>query len=120
MKKINKDIHKVIQSSGSPAGQSDFPQFDPHFPEGLEVFTAYQIPCDDKGVDGGTWLKVLIGDDGDVYVSMQEWRDMDVKGSKPDPFPSLRCRTLQGGGRHPRVRQALLWLAQAIRLDTAE
>jgi hypothetical protein len=32
----------------------------------------------------------------------------------------VRCRTGIGGGRHSRTRQALLWLAMAIKLDNEE
>jgi hypothetical protein len=94
--------------------------FSPHWPKGLESMKAYQFQCDDKGRDGGTWLRVFIAEDGDVHVAMQEWEDMRIEGSFPSMFPSVRCRTGIGGGRHRRTRQALLWLAQAIRLDNEE
>jgi hypothetical protein len=98
---------------------ANFP-FKPHWPDGLEAMVAYEFPCDDKGRDGATWLRVVIAEDGDAHVSMQEWEDIKEEGSKPNPFPSVRCRTGIGGGRHRRTRQALLWLAQAIRLDNEE
>lgn len=94
--------------------------YRPMWPEGLEQGKFYEFPCDDKGRDGGCWLRVLVACDGDVHVSMQEWEDIRSKGSEPSPFPSVRCRTLAGGGRFLRTRQALLMLADAIRLDREE
>lgn len=108
---------------------SDFPElgergeiaaFEPEWPDGLEQLRFYEFPCDDKGRDGGSWLRVMVAGDGDVHVSMQDWEDIKREGSAPSPNPSVRCRTLAGGGRYRRTRQALLWLAQAIRLDNAE
>lgn len=90
------------------------------WPDGLEARTFYEFPCDDKGAGGGSWLRVMIAGDGDVHVSMQDWEDIKTEGTKPSPFPSVRCRSLAGGGRHSRTRKALLWLAQAIRLDSEE
>lgn len=94
--------------------------FSPHWPEGVEMNTAYEVPCDDTGRDGGSWLRVLVANDGDVHVAMQEWEDIKEDGSRPDPFPSIRIRTMPGGGRHHRTRQALLWLADAIRRDNED
>ena len=85
------------------------------WPSGLEVGEFYQVLCDDKGRNGGSWLKVLIAQDGDVHVSMQDWEE--IPEGKPTPFPSIRVRTLVGGGRNTRTRQALLNLAEAIMLD---
>jgi hypothetical protein len=93
--------------------------FEPHWPEGLRSGEHYRVSCDDKGHSGGSWLQVLIAPaDGDVYVSMQDWEN--IPKGEPDPFPSVRIRTMAGGGRNDRTRQALLWLAEAIRLDTEE
>lgn len=89
----------------------------PHWPEGLEMLRHYEFPCDDKGRDGGCWLRVMVAGDGDVHVSMQEWEDIREAGSTPNPFPSVRCRAYHGGGRFTRTRQALLLLADAIRRD---
>lgn len=91
-----------------------------HWPEGLKPRETYEILCDDKGRDGGSWLQVFVADDGDVHVSMQDWEDIRTEGTQPSPFPSIRIRTLAGGGRNARTRLALLWLARAIQLDTAE
>src|ERR1035437_8258556 len=89
--------------------------FKPNWPEELKGETSYRIPCDVKGRKGGSWLQVYVASDGDVHVSMQDWEDMP-EGS-PTPFPSVRIRTLIGGGRHVRTRQGLLWLADGIRRD---
>lgn len=94
--------------------------FEPHWPEGLETGVEYEFQCDDK-CDADrevAHLRLLISNDGDVFVSMAEWHD--IENSDPSPFPSVRCRTSVGGGRHLRTRQALLLLAQAIRLDNEE
>lgn len=92
--------------------------FEPHWPKGLKLNTSYKITCDDKGRKGASWLKVMVAEDGDVHVQMQDWEDLP--DGEPSPFPSIRIRTLSGGGRNPNVRQALLWLAEAIRLDCGE
>lgn len=94
--------------------------FEAVWPAGLKARTAYRIPCDDKGRDGGSWIQVIVADDGDVHVSAQEWEDIKKDGTKPSPFPSVRIRTWSGGGRSRRTRQALLWLAKAIELDNEE
>jgi hypothetical protein len=89
----------------------------PHWPEGLLGETVYRVPCDDKGRSGGSWLQVFVAGDGDVHVSMQDWEDIREEGSAPNPIPSIRVRTYAGGGMNTRTRQALLWLADAIRRD---
>ncbi len=91
-----------------------------NWPDGLEHRKVYEVICDDKGRDGGSFLQVFIADDGDVHVSMQDWEDIRTEGTKPSPFPSIRVRTLCGGGRNSRTRLALLWLAKAIQLDNQE
>ena len=92
--------------------------FKAHWPEGVEAGKFYRVLCDDKGRLGGSWLQVLVAMDGDVHVSMQDWEE--IPEGKPTPFPSIRVRTLAGGGKNTRTRQALLWLAEAIRLDAEE
>lgn len=94
--------------------------FKPCWPDGLQMGKIYTFPCDDKGRDGGCWLRVIVAEDGDVHLSMQEWEDIRSDGSKPMPIPSVRCRTHIGGGRFGRTRQALLWLAKAIDMDREE
>lgn len=90
----------------------------PRWPEGLELSRHYRILCDDRGRGPGSWLQVFVADDGDVHVAMQEWED--IPEGRPDPLPSIRIRTAIGGGKNHRTRQALLWLADAIRRDNEE
>jgi len=100
--------------------------FRPHWPAGLEPGETYVLPCDDNR---HACLRVTVGPDGDVWLGMEAQR-VDTQTGRPlerddpvlglDPLPSLRNRTLAGGGRHLRTHQALLWLALAIKLDNAE
>lgn len=92
----------------------------PHWPDGLVQGEVYQVDCDDKGRKGGSWLKVFVANDYDVHVTMQDWEDIDEPGTTPNPIPSIRIRTIAGGGQNIRTRQALLWLADAIRRDNEE
>jgi hypothetical protein len=91
--------------------------FKPKWPDGLEPNTAYRVLCDDKGRNGQTWLQVIIANDSDCHVMMQEWED---GYESPMVNPAIRVRTFAGGGRNLRTRQALLWLADAIRRDNEE
>jgi hypothetical protein len=101
--------------------------FRPHWPAGIKIGEVYEIPCDDDGRQLGAVLRVMLAEDGDVHVSMcsfmedprQASRDSQNLG-KMNPFPSVRIRTMVGGGRNTRTRQALLWLAEAIRLDNID
>lgn len=108
----------ALQAAALPAVPENtaFDPFEPTWPEGLGHGDQYELRCDDKGRNGGSWLRIFVANDGDVHVRMQEWEGMPE--GEPFPIPGLRCRTWQGGGRHGRTHQALLWLAQAIRLDT--
>lgn len=99
------------------AGGVEASPFDPNWPQGLEQNQTYELRCDDKGRNGGSWLRVFVANDGDVHLMMQDWEE--VPNGEPAPFPSIRCRNYFGGGRNERSHQALLWLAQAIRLDAA-
>lgn len=59
-------------------------------------------------------ISVGFGMDGDGWIEVM---------SKPDPneaHTTFRFRMDGGGGQSPRVRVALLVLAEAIRLDNAE
>lgn len=94
--------------------------FKAHWPEGLEHRKLYEFRCDDKGRGGNCWLRLIVAEDGDVHLSMMDWEDPQHPDSKPSTLPTVRCRTLVGGGRHRRTRQALLWLAKAIELDNKE
>jgi hypothetical protein len=92
------------------------PVFKPHWPEGLEPSTCYEIECDDDGQLLDATMRVMVSEDGDVWVNMSKKRDEE--GNLLDHMPGIRVRTLHGGGRNMRTRQALLWLALAIKLDT--
>lgn len=92
--------------------------FKPHWPQGVQAGELLRVACDDKGRNGGSWLSVYIANDGDVHVGMQDWEN--VPEGQPSTLPSIRVRTLYGGGRNLHTRQALLWLARAIQLDNAE
>lgn len=92
--------------------------FQPHWPEGLKQNEVYEFLCDDKGRNRGSWIRIFIANDGDVHLIMQDWED--IPDGQPSTVPSIRCRTFFGGGRHHRTHQALLMLAQAIRLDNEE
>lgn len=102
--------------------------FKPHWPEGLEQGRFYQFNCDDDGRDGEAFFRVLVAEDGDVHLCASKLIERGftdkVSGEKLRSiyhnFPSVRCRTGIGGGRHSRTRQALLWLAKAIQLDNEE
>ena len=95
--------------------------FRPNWPEGVKPMTQYIFKCDDSGPRELHQLKLTIAEDGDVWVGMHNINlDGTSSVDKTNPFPSVRCRTFAGGGRHCRTRQALLWLAKAIILDNAE
>lgn len=74
----------------------------------LSVGTLYERQHDDTdGKPDGGCIHVIVGADGDAWV----WTDT---------HQSLRFRAPLGGGRNPRVRNALLVLAEAIRLDNED
>lgn len=78
----------------------------PFWPSSLSPDVRYARVHDDcEGHrDDAQQLAVLIGRDGDVHVLLPDFR-------------SLRFREPMGGGVSPRVRNALLVLAEAIRRD---
>jgi len=94
--------------------------FRPHWPKGLEQSKLYEVKCDDNGIERDATLKLMVDNQGDVYVSMHSYRKYSPSEVKKqlDPLPAVRIRTACGGGRNRRTRQALLWLAKAIELDT--
>lgn len=100
----------------------------PHWPEGLEQGRFYQFNCDDDGRTGQAFFRVFVANDGDIHLCASKLVEPGFKdkvSGKELPslyanFPSVRCRTGIGGGRHGRTRQALLWLAKAIQLDNEE
>lgn len=88
------------------------------WPIGLKTMEPYEVLCDDTGRNGGSWLRVIVDNQGDCYPSMQQWEDFPE--GHPSTCPSIRIRTLGGGGRNMRTRLALLYLAQAMRLDALD
>lgn len=119
-KRLARQVSTVIEEHPEIVDDRGYWALNAHWPEKLEIGKFYRFLCDDKGANGSTYFQLLVAEDGDVHVSMQEWEDPRVPESRPDPFPSVRCRTFAGGGRCPRTRQALLWLAEAIRRDNEE
>ena len=101
--------------------------FKPEWPAGLEMGKSYKFLCDDKGRDGSCFISLHVANDGDVHLMASEQMEKSCVDGLGKPlraiynnFPSVRCRTGIGGGRHARTRQALLWLADAIRRDNEE
>jgi hypothetical protein len=77
---------------------------------GLQANTRYARLHDDHDGECDGWLSVTIGEDGDAWVD-----PINATGG------GLRFRMpLHGGGASPRVRTALMILAEAIRLDNEE
>lgn len=79
----------------------------------IDTKTLYRRLQDDH--DGQRWgiLSIGFGDDADA------WIEIDMNGV--DIFDrTARFRTSAGGGRSLRTRQALMILAEAIRLDNEE
>lgn len=102
---------------GKPLSSEDV--LRPQWPEGVQAGASYEVLCDDKGRKGGSWLRLMVSPaDSDVHLMMQDWED--IPNDEPEPIPCIRIRTRAGGGRNQRTRQALLWLAEAIRLDALE
>lgn len=80
------------------------------WPEGLKALTSYRRK-EDMSPDGH--LSLFVEDDGDVII--------EVVGSRVENNANfVQFCTGPGGGRSPRVKQALLDLANAIRLDNIE
>ena len=89
--RILKDIHRVIEN--------------PVWIPTLSTDVTYTRIHDDHDGTGEGQVTVSVDQMGDV------WLDVDVTRF------SLRFRTFGGGGRSLRTRNALLILAEAIRLD---
>lgn len=86
-----KSVHRVLNGT--------------FWPETLAAGQSYSIQADDQdGTTNRGWLRVTIGSNGDVAINL------DRKGCG-FRFPG------SGGGNHPRVRNAGLVMAEAIRLD---
>lgn len=93
--------------------------FEGKWPEGLKAGETYVFKCDDeeRGREDRQFSVMISDVDSDVYLMAH---DINLNCDHANPFPGIRCRTGIGGGKHYRTRQALLWLAQAIRLDNEE
>ena len=112
-------IAALLAQEGAAAPEGEGAHvFAPHWPEGLKPNDMYEVRCDDKGRNGGSWLRLVIANDCDVHLMMQDWEE--IPEGEPNPLPSLRCRNGLGGGRNARTYQALLWLAKAMQLDAAD
>lgn len=84
----------------------------PFWPENIQAGESYQRFEDDSPLGN---ISVMFGGDGDGYIAVMQERDSD------DFKFSMRFRMpMFGGGQSPRVRNALLILAEAIRLDNLE
>ena len=81
----------------------------PFYPESLKTSHAYTRLHDDHDGTYKGWLSVIIAPDGDCWV--------ETLSNENAP---LRFRTYFGGGMSLRTRNALLLLAEAIRLDNKE
>ena len=79
------------------------------WPEGLESMHRYERLHDDHDGTMVGRVAVTISEDGDAWLSTHQ-----------RVFQSLRFRTRMGGGRSVRVRNALLMLAFAIKLEEDE
>lgn len=76
-------------------------------PSSIERDTVYSRIHDDHDGDAMQALEVMVMSDGDVAISIGKRQE-------------LRFRTDTGGGCSPRVRNALLALAEAIRRDNED
>jgi hypothetical protein len=81
---------------------------EPFWPNTLRMGESYFRTHDDCEGDRGQGVIVTVGPDGDVWISTTT------------RMSTCRFRNFFGGGRSLRVRNALLILAEAIRLDNEE
>lgn len=79
------------------------------WPEKLVAGTRYARVHDDCDGDMSQQLSVVIGEDGDAWIAVDA----------PDRTARFRM-PFTGGGASPRVRTALVVLAEAIRLDNID
>ena len=80
---------------------------EPYWLEMLKTETAYRRQHDDHDGEPKGGLMVMFDQMGDAYIST-------------DNHPWLRFRTHGGGGQSLRTRNALMILAEAIRLDNED
>lgn len=81
----------------------------PIWPPALRPMTEYSRIRDDHD---GAWegkLVVMFSEDGDAYIH--------IEGKDFQSSQILRFRTMAGGGNSPHTRNALMYLAEAMRLD---
>ena len=86
-------IHRILESNLSLSA--------------VETMVSYGRADDSVGEKKGV-IQIMFDPDGQAFI----WMEHD------DSF--LRFRMTGGGGKSPRVRSALLILAEAIRLDNAD
>lgn len=77
------------------------------WPDALRAETGYRRLHDDHDGTYQGWLGVYFDRMGDAYLSI-------------DGSPALRFRTWGGGGMSERTRNALVLLAEAIRMDNED
>lgn len=82
---------------------------EPFWPKTLKTEESYFRTHDDCDGDLGQGVSVTIDPQGDVWLN-----------TTTPKMTSCRFRTFFGGGQSLRVRNALLLLAEAIRLDNEE
>lgn len=80
---------------------------EPYWLPTLNTHAEYRRQHDDHDGEPKGGLMVMIDQMGDIYVAT-------------DNHPWLRFRTYGGGGNSLRTRQALMILAEAIRLDNED
>jgi len=95
IKNIEKTIYEILD--------------EPFWPKDLEAMNAYERTHDDCDGDRSQLLTVMFSGDSDAWI----------KTNCPH-YMSLRFRTPLGGGMSPRVRNALLILAMAIKKDNED
>lgn len=79
----------------------------------LQTMQSYgRLHDDHDGTKEGV-LQIVFSPDGDAHVAI-------AGGPESGYSPTLRFRTYEGGGLSLRTRNALLILAEAIRLDNLE
>ena len=83
---------------------------NPFWPPDLNAETYYQRTHDDTDGTGIGKIGISFSQDGDTWIHMEPSHNGG----------SLRFRTHFGGGQSKRVRQALMILALAIKLDNEE
>jgi hypothetical protein len=91
-KKLQKRIDKILT--------------DPFWPPNLKTNVTYMTTHDDNDGDpSSAFMCVTFSVDGDAWIQTYGRRDLRYR------------QPIFGGGRFPRIRNALLLLAEAIRLD---